>query len=288
MGDRRHGLRVNLVIAFREDLIRGALELQLEAGAAGAAHAERLPGEARLQRVIVLGDGQQYLVGAGGVVGAAGDGDDSVGLRAIGNHGGVADQRDLGVGALDRGGGKADIAAVLPLGGRGGQQHLFGCDPAHQLFVPWAPGAVPDQAGDLGLMHRKDHRRGGAGAAERVAHLGDVGDRRTVAAEPVRDLDAEEFLLPRGVDGGFREPGVAVDLLGFRRRRGGDRRRPAREGAAVDDEGLAGLFCGVVVEPCFLHVHGRMPPWLCRYSCASSRNAHRSLAQLPMDFRLRI
>ena len=46
MRDRRHGLRMDLFVGFREDLLGRGLCLQLEAGAAGAAHAERFPAEA--------------------------------------------------------------------------------------------------------------------------------------------------------------------------------------------------------------------------------------------------
>ena len=98
-------------------------------------------------------------------------------------------------GVLDGGGAEADVSAVLSFGRRGGQKQLFGRHAAHQRFVPVAAGAVPDKAGDLGLMHRKDHRRGSAGAAERVAHVGNIEDRRAVAAELPRDLDAQKPLL---------------------------------------------------------------------------------------------
>ena len=137
--------------------------------------------------------------------------------------------------------------------------------------MPFTAGPVPDQAGDLGLMHREDHRRRRAGAAERVAHLGNVGDRRAVAAEPLRDLDAQKPLLARRVDGGLREARVAVDLLGLRRCSGCDARRPLREGTAVDKEWLVGLFRDGFAEPGFLHVHGRFASrvWRVRNTCVS-------------------
>jgi hypothetical protein len=174
-----------------------------------------MPSVSHFQRVIFFGNGQQHLVGARGIVGAAGNGDNAVGLRAIGNHGRVAHQRDLGARVLDGGGREADVAAVLALGGRGGQQHLLGRDAAHQRLMPGRAAAVPDQAGDLGLMHRKDHGGRGAGAAERVAHVGNVGDRRAVAAELMRDLQAQQPLRARRVDRSFREPGVAIDRFGL-------------------------------------------------------------------------
>ena len=52
----------------------------------------------------------------------------------------------------------------------------------------------------------------------------------------MRNLDAEQFLLTRRVDGLLREAGVAIDLLGLRRRCGGDSCGPLQEGTAVGKE----------------------------------------------------
>src|ERR1700684_1148475 len=78
-----------------------------------------------------------------------------------------------------------------------------------------AAGAVPDQAGDFGLMHREDHRGGRTGAAERVAHVGYVENRRAVSAEGLRDLDAEQTLRARCIDGLLWEACATVDIVGF-------------------------------------------------------------------------
>ena len=195
----------------------------------------------RLQRVVLLGDREQHLVGGGGIAIAAGDGDDAVGLGAVGNHGGVADQRNLGVVVLDRRGGGADVAAVVAFGGRGGQQHLLCRDAAHQRLVIVAAAAVTDQAGDLGLVHGEDHRGRRAGAAERVAHLGDVVDRGAEAAELDRDLRAEQLALAGRIDRGFREARLLVDFLGFRCCGLGDRCAcaPAKVSPAIEQRGFA-------------------------------------------------
>src|SRR5271165_751369 len=100
-------------IWHREYLLRGALETQLEAGAAGPTHAERLPCESGLQRVVVPSDREQHLIGSGSVVGAAGDGDDAIRLGAIGNHRRVAHQRNLTACALHGGRAEAYVSAVL-------------------------------------------------------------------------------------------------------------------------------------------------------------------------------
>jgi hypothetical protein len=58
VGDGRHCLRMDLFVCHGKYLVRGAPEIQLEAGAAGPTHAERLPPESGLQRIFVTGDGQ--------------------------------------------------------------------------------------------------------------------------------------------------------------------------------------------------------------------------------------
>ena len=95
-----------------------------------------------------------------------------------------------------------------------------------------AAGAVPDEAGDLGLMHREDHRRGGAGAAERVAHVGDVVDRGAVAAELDAGSGRRAASAARAASiAALRKARVAIDLFGLGRRSGGDRGRALREGS---------------------------------------------------------
>jgi hypothetical protein len=147
----------------------------------------------------------------------------------------------------------SDIAAVLALGGRGSQQQLLCCHAAHQRLVIAAAGAVPYQAGDLGLMHGEDHRGRRAGAAERVAHLGDVEDRGAEAAELDRDLRAEQLALAGGVERGFGEARLRVDLFGVSRRRGGDRRGALLEGGAAIEQRFAALIRDTKAG--FLDVH---------------------------------
>ena len=174
--------------------------------------------------------------------------------RAVGNHRRVAHQRDLGATALHRGRADAYVSAVLSLRGRRCQQQLLCCDAAHQHFVIAAADAVANQTRDLGLVHGKDHRRGRTGASERVAHVGDVGDRRAVAAERDRDLGAQKPFLARRVDRGLWEARLAVDRFGLRRRSLGDGGRPVPERGSVEREWYT------VAELDFLNVHGPKPP----------------------------
>src|ERR1700722_2926336 len=108
--------------------------------------------------------------------------------------------------------------------------------------MPFATRSMTDEAGNFGLMHRKYHGRGGAGAAERVAHVGDVEDRCAVATKFQRNLASQKFLRPRGLDGGLREACLAIDAFGFR---GGYRRdacRALQEGGSI----VKGLFADLI------------------------------------------
>jgi hypothetical protein len=82
---------------------------------------------------------------------------------------------------------------------------------------------MPHQDRDHDLMHGKDHRRGGAGLAEHVAHVNHVGHARALAAELDRDHHAEQALRTRGREGFTRKARVAIDGIAvFRRRRRDD------------------------------------------------------------------
>src|SRR3984885_2072478 len=161
---------------------------------------------------------------------------------------------------LDGRGGKADVAAVLAFGGRGCEQHLLGRHAAHESFVIGAAGTVPDQAGDLGLMHRENHRGGRTGAAERVAYVGNIEDRRAVSAEGLRDLDAEQALRARRIDGLLREACVTVDVVGLGGRGCGYGGDSLRKGATIGDELFAGLFSARVTKTGLLNIHVKCVP----------------------------
>ena len=116
---------------------------------------------------------------------------------------------------LDRRGAVAHVAAALPLGGRGREQHLFGAKPAQQKLMPGAALAVPHHARDLGLVHRIDHGRGRTGAAEHVANIHHVGDAGALTAELARNRNAHEARGARGGDRLRRKPGIAVNRRGM-------------------------------------------------------------------------
>ena len=95
--------------------------------------------------------------------------------------------------------------------------------------MPRAVAAMADQQRDLGLMHRIDHGRRGAGAAEPVTDVDDVGDAGAFAAEIVRHHDAQEALAARGGDRLARKARLAIDRRRVLRSDGGDRAGPTFE-----------------------------------------------------------
>src|SRR5580692_10852014 len=105
-------------------------------------------------------------------------------------------------------------------------------------------------------MHREDHRGGRAGAAERVAHIGHVENRRPVSAEGLRDLNAKQALRARRIDGFLREAGATVDVVGLRGCGRGYGSDSLREGTAIEDELFAGLFSAGVTKTGLLNIHG--------------------------------
>ena len=76
-----------------------------------------------------------------------------------------------------------------------------------------------DDAGDLDLMHREDHRRGAAITGEGLADLRQVGDGQAHPAEFQGDVAAQEFGGPERLEGLPREPPFCVDSFGVGRDR---------------------------------------------------------------------
>ena len=93
---------------------------------------------------------------------------------------------------------------------------------------------MPRQAGDLGLVHGIDHRRRGAGAAQRVADIDDVRDAGALAAQFARHRDAKEPFGTHGGDRFLRESRIAVDRGGMRRRDRGSFFAPRQEIRFID------------------------------------------------------
>ena len=137
----RHRLAVDALVGLGEHLVGPALGAKDETDAAGAAHAERVPGLGRLERVVLTAEDDEDLVGFRRAVGAARRGDERVGLAAVGNAGGVALQRNAAAGDAHRRLARADVGAVGAFRGRGGEQQLPLGDLAEESELPRAPRA---------------------------------------------------------------------------------------------------------------------------------------------------
>ena len=229
MRGRDHALGVDGLVGRGHDLGRIAGGVEVEAAAAGAAHAERVPREGGLERVVAGEQHHEHLVRRRGVGRAAGGGDDGVGLGAVGDHGRVALQAEAGAVALDRRLAGADVAAALTLGGRGGDEHLFVGQLAQEGADPGAVHAVADHASDLHLVHGVDQRRGAASLAQRVTDLGELAQAGVFAAEALRRHDAHQPLGLRGGDRLGGEAAGAIDVVGELGRDGGHTSRAFKE-----------------------------------------------------------
>src|SRR6185312_5627052 len=113
-----HGLLMDLLVGDRQDLVDVTLCLQGEAGTAGAAHSERVPGEERLERVVLLEKGDQHLIRCRGIGRAPRNGDNAVGLGTVGDHCRTPLEADPRTAALHRRRARANVAATLTFGGR--------------------------------------------------------------------------------------------------------------------------------------------------------------------------
>ena len=81
------------------------------------------------------------------------------------------------------------------------------------------PLAVTKDARHLDLMHCENERGGCARLTENEAHIRDVGERRSLASERLRDHDPEQALLADLGEGLARESGLGIDGGCVRQRR---------------------------------------------------------------------
>ena len=77
--------------------------------------------------------------------------------------------------------------------------------------MPGAVVVVTHDASERRLMHGDDHRRRGAGLAQCVADVRDIGERRAAAAELARHQQREKTVAFGRLDGLCREGRVAID-----------------------------------------------------------------------------
>src|SRR5579872_4601057 len=101
-------------------------------------------------------------------------------------------------------------------------------------------------------MHREDHRRGGTGAAERVAHVGEVENRGAFATKILWNLDTQQALDARRVNGFLRETRFAIDVFGVFSRGYRDRGGALWKGTAIRDDVFTGVGSRKIVN---VHCH---------------------------------
>src|ERR1700730_6878361 len=109
---------------------------------------------------------------------------DGVGVRAVGDDRGVAYEADPRAVQVDGGFAGTDVAAIGALGRRRGEQPLIVRDSTLKDELPGITAGMADEAGDLDLMHRKNHSGRAASAAQDRADVRDVRRTRAFAAEP--------------------------------------------------------------------------------------------------------
>ncbi len=73
------------------------------------------------------------------------------------------------------------------------------------------------------LVHRVDHRAGGADLAEPIADVDDLTEARILPAELGGKHDGEQALVPERIERLARKPRVAIDGVGELGGDGGDR-----------------------------------------------------------------
>ena len=113
----------------------------------------------------------------------------------------------------DAGDRAAHVAPGPDLRRRGGDQSLLRDEVAQVLLEPVAAVEVPDDAGDLDLMHREDHRARPAALAEDETGSGNLVHSHTAAAELRRDERRQRLGLAQRVDRLVREASFAIDLV---------------------------------------------------------------------------
>jgi hypothetical protein len=170
MGDRQHRAGMDLLIGRRQDLLGLARSFEDEAGAAGAAHAQRIPARQALQPVIIPEERDQHLVRGCAIGRASRGGQDRIGLGAIRHHRRILLERHAPAGEPNRAGAGAQVAAAGSLRGRGRQQPLLGAQAPQHPAMPIAAAGMAHQDRHHDLVHR-EHRPGDDAARQCTTSL---------------------------------------------------------------------------------------------------------------------
>jgi len=212
---------MDFLIGRRQDLLGLARRFEDEAGAAGAAHAQRIPARQALQPIIILEERDQHLVRGCAVGRASCGGQDRIGLGAIRHHRCILFERHAPAGEPNRAGAGTQVTAAGPLGGRGRQQPLLGAQAPQHPAMPIAAEGMAHQDRHHDLVHREHHAGGGAGAPEHVTDIDDIGDARAFATEFDGNQQAQQPFGARGRERFAGKPRRTIDRIGMRRCCGG-------------------------------------------------------------------
>ncbi len=106
-------------------------------------------------------------------------------------------------------------------------------DAGKQIALPRHVGAMIDDARNLALVHRIDHRSRGATPAERFAQARHFVERQAVAAEFARDHRREQAFAAHRFACFVREARLAVDGVGMGGRDRGDAACGREQGGCV-------------------------------------------------------
>ena len=202
----------------RQHLLGPELRAHDEAGRAGAAHAERVPHAGRLELGLTGFGEHEDLIAGLHVGGAAQRRQQVVGVRSVAHRGCLLLERQLTVrlGGRHRRDRAAHVTAGSDLGGDRCDKTLVRRELAEVILEPRRVREVARDREHLDLVHRVDHRRRGASAAELEAALGDRVERRTGTAERLRHGSRQRARLAKRGQGLGREAGLAVDGIGKR------------------------------------------------------------------------
>src|SRR5262249_40103318 len=148
--------------------------LKLESGATGATHPERVPFGGSLERMIALLQKHQDLIAARRRSVAACGHQQIVGLLTVGNRRRVFVQGEVIAVGLDVGDAGAHFATNADFRSYRRNQALLFAELAEVAIERRYALSMANDAGDLDLVHREDHARGGALLSELLAHGGHI------------------------------------------------------------------------------------------------------------------
>ena len=195
--ERHHRLRGDQCERGREDVVARHPGAQDEAGAAGAAHPEHVPGGCLLERRRVLPREHEDLIPRLGLRATPRRKEHIVRLERVRDRRALLLDRDRVIAAVDdRRDAATQVATRSYLRGRRRDEQLLGRELGQVLLVGRRAVEMVDHRPDLDVMHREHHSRSRAGAGELVASGRQRRERDLVAAEALGHVRREGSAAP--------------------------------------------------------------------------------------------